>query len=64
MLFMTIFFRQRWEWGYENSDAISDHILSSLVGGEEGGGGEDVTAQARSEQESVPHSHMNWLNPT
>ena len=41
--------------GYENNDAVSDHILSTLVHT----GVEDVTNQERSDQEPVTPVHMD-----
>ena len=45
--------------GYEDNDAISDQIWSSLVQGSK----VNVAEQATAEQEPVPKVHVDWLNP-
>lgn len=48
---------------YEENDALTEHIWSSLFQGKE----EDTkntVAQADSENTTIPPVHMDWLNPT
>ena len=44
--------------GYEDNDAISDQILSSLVQSDS----VNVAEQAVTEQEPIPPVHVDWLN--
>ena len=56
---MITYFKQL-RGGYDENDAVSDHIWSTLVQTEV----EDVAEQTRSEQDPVPPVHVDWLNST
>ena len=45
--------------GYEDNDAISDQIWSSLVQTNT----ENIADQAALEQEPIPQVNVDWLNP-